>query len=465
VVLLCAITKSQSNMEISELKEEFARNREAIISRWMDFLRIPSISAQPAHDKDCLNAANWLDSYLSSMGFAVELLGGTNRPVVFAQRMIPNRPTVLFYGHYDVQPEDPVELWDSPPFEPQIRGDRLYARGANDDKGHVMFVLAALEALIKNNQLNYSVKILIEGEEETGGKVIAAGLASWRDKVKADSVLVCDTMWVAPQLPTIVLGLKGIVACTVELSGLTKDLHSGLAGGLVKNPATELARLVATLHRPSGEIAIQGYYDEVVPIPADAREVMRNTPIDLRVVEQAVGVSLTGGEADKFTPLERLGFRPTVEVNGINSGYSGPGTKTIVPSKALLKLSCRLVPNQNPEKCMKLLQDHLQKYAPPEFKIEFSDIEIAGAAFSLSPSQPAISRASKTLAEVTGKPVIHSWQGGSIPIVPQLQQVSGGVPILAGFGLEQDNLHAPNESFSLTQFEYGFLFVGRLLST
>ncbi|NDC39257.1 MAG: M20/M25/M40 family metallo-hydrolase, partial [Proteobacteria bacterium] len=371
--------------------------------------------------------------------------------------------TVVFYGHYDVQPVDPLALWHTNPFEPEVRGGRLYARGAQDNKGQLFYVLKALECLIQNAALHCNVKLLIEGEEEHGSAGIAAALPGWGEIARGDVLMVCDTGTMDPAVPTITMGLRGIAACTVEVKGPGKDLHSGVHGGIVRNPALELARLLATLHNADGSIAVEGFYDGVPSIdPADAA--LQNTPpLTDAEYEKLVGVPPLGGEV-RYTPLERNGFRPTIDINGIHSGYGGPGSKTIIPSSAMAKITCRLVYGQDPERTMERLKAHLKRNLPRGCELVISEEHVGGGALRLTSKSKLMELTRTTLAEVCGRDPIFRWFGASIPIIAALAEVSGAEPLLVGFGLEEDNIHAPNENFALEQFKKGFLYAGLMLS-
>lgn len=450
-------------MKLSELQSIYQTNQGRFIERWKELLRIPSVSANPANDGDCRKAAEWLKKYFAELGFKSTVLETSGKPAVFAEYVVDGAPTALFYGHYDVQPPDPLDLWRSPPFEPEIREGRLYARGANDDKGQVSFVLAAIETVVKAKALRYSLKVFIEGEEETASRGIREKIPEWKEMLRADALLICDTPWLGSKLPTIVMGLKGIVGFTVNLTGPARDLHSGFAGAFVRNPATELSRLLATLHKPDGSIAVKGYYDDVLPIPDQIGAALKRSPVDLELLSQSIGTPLCGGET-AYSALERFGFRPTIDINGVSSGYSGPGSKTVLPAKAMAKITSRIVPNQNPRRCIDQMIQHLTEHTPEGIEIEITEIEEGGAGFVLDPSHLFVVSATKVLEATSGFSVAYSWQGASIPIIPLLQEASGAYPLLVGFGLEEDNLHAPNESFSLEQFERGFLFVSSFLS-
>ncbi len=458
----------QHPMTLERLTAQFAANEPRYIEEWKELLRFQSISTDPTYDGDCERCAKWLVSHLETIGFVSRLIQTEGKPVVFAEYIAPHKATqatktVVFYGHYDVQPVDPLELWQSKPFEPEVRGGRLYARGAQDNKGQLWYVVKALELLIQEGALRCNVKLLLEGEEEHGSAGIAAALPGWGDLAKGDVLMVCDTGTMDPAVPTITMGLRGIAACTVEVKGPSKDLHSGVHGGIARNPALELARLLSTLHNLDGSIAVEGFYEGVPPIdPADAA--LQNTPpLTDEQYQQLVGVLPQGGEV-KFTPLERNGFRPTIDINGIHSGYGGPGSKTIIPASALAKITCRLVYGQDPERTMERLKSHLRSHLPKGCELVVSEEHLGGGALRLTSKSKLMELARTTLKDVCGRDPIFRWFGASIPIIAALAEVSGAEPLLVGFGLEEDNIHAPNESFALEQFKRGFLYAGLMLS-
>lgn len=450
---------------IKELNLKFQSCQSRYIGQWVELLRIKSISTDVAFESECLIAANWLVEHLGKLGLSAKLLETGSKPVVYAERKVDaSRPTVLFYGHYDVQPVDPLELWSNPPFSPELRDGRLFARGAQDNKGQLFYVVKAIEALIEVGALNCNLKILIEGEEECGSGGLARALSSWKEQLKADILMVCDTGSLAPGLPAITMGLRGIASLSAVLEGPNKDLHSGVHGGVVRNPALEIARLAASLHNSDGSIAVAGYYDGVKEPAAEDRQLANQVPLLMEQYQQLVGVAPDGGE-QQYTAWERRGFRPTIEVNGIHSGYGGAGGKTIIPSKAELKLSLRLVAGQNPARCLELVQNHLRQNCPQSLKLSFTDIEQGGQAVIVSSKSQVIQQAAAVLQQVCGTAPIYLWEGASIPIVTDLASISGATPLLVGFGLEEDNIHAPNESFAIEQFRLGFLYAGAFLGS
>ncbi|MDC0358030.1 M20/M25/M40 family metallo-hydrolase [Oligoflexia bacterium] len=451
-------------MEKVLLERIYTEQEQSYISGLQELLRIKSVSADPDYEKDCLCCAEWLNAHLNKIGLQSTLLKTRTKPVVFATYPgKPNHPVVSFYGHYDVQPVDPLELWESDPFEPELRDGRLYARGAQDNKGQLFFFLKALEALIAAQALNCTVKVFIEGEEERGSGGIIEAAEGWKEQLKSDILLVCDSGTRAAGVATITLGLRGMAGCSVRLIGPNKDLHSGMHGGVAPNPATVLAQLIASLHNADGSVAVEGFYDAVVKLDEGDRALANKYFMDPAMYEKLVGIAPSGGEAG-YTMAERHCFRPTVEVNGMQSGYNGPGMKTIIPSVATAKLSTRLVDQQEPEDALNKIIAHLKARVPEGLKLEESERELAGPALRLSSNSALVQKAKGVLEEVSGGEVEVTWMGGSIPVVSTLVRVSGAEPLLVGFGVEEDNIHAPNESFLLSQFKQGFLYTGLFLS-
>lgn len=447
------------------LHDLFEANRDRYIAEWKDLLAFPTVSADPDCDRDCAACADWLVRHLRQIGFDARPIPTAFKPLVFAERRgRPGKPVVLFYSHYDVQPVDPLDQWLTPPFQPTLKGDRLFARGAEDNKGQLMAALKAMETLIARNALDATVKVIIEGEEESGGRGITESLPRLKEFLKADILMVADTGMAGPGIPTLVMGLRGIIHLTVLLEGPRHDLHSGLHGGVAPNPATELARLIATLHHPDGRIAVEGFYDSL-PAPTDKERTMANAvPFTASAYLEQTGVSPLAGEKP-FTPAERLGFRPCLEVNGMVSGYGGPGMKTIIPSRASAKISARLAAGQDPRLCLDRLIRHLKQHAPAGLALSIPEQGVGGAGFKLDTDSPVVRKAGTILESLMHRPPVFLWEGASIPIVSTLSQVSGAEPLLVGFGLEEDKIHAPNESYSLEQFRLGYLYTALFLSS
>jgi acetylornithine deacetylase/succinyl-diaminopimelate desuccinylase-like protein len=443
----------------------FERNLSAFIEDWFAFLRFPSVGTDPAHAADCRSCAEWLCCLISESGFNARVLETGSIPAVYAERRGGSgRPTVLFYGHYDVQPVDPLPEWKSPPFEPELRGGRVYARGASDNKGQVMSALKAMEQLVRLDALDATVRILIEGEEESGSGGVARNLAAWSDLLRADVLMVCDTGMAPGGAPALTIGLRGLVHATVEIGGPSRDLHSGVHGGVAPNPAAGIARLVAGLHDDCGRIAVDGFCDGIEPPTQRERELAGLKTFDERAYRNDAGVPPVAGDL-RFTPVERLAFQPSIDVNGLRSGYDGSGTKTIIPSRARAKLTCRLAAGQDPERCLALLKRHLESHAPPGLELRITESGVAGPGFRLDPDSATARKAMAVLDAISDKPAEMIWEGASIPIVSGLARISGAEPLLAGFASPVDSIHAPNESFSLEQFRMGFEYAARLLAS
>ncbi len=448
---------------MSEFSAIFEQKKQDFIEGWKAFLRFASVSTDPANEKDCRDCADWLTRQFSEMGFKASLLETDSKPVVYAERQgATGAPTVLFYGHYDVQPVDPLEGWDTQPFEPTLKGDRLFARGAQDNKGQVWYVLSALRTLIAAHKLQATVKVVIEGEEECGSEGINGRLESWKDKLKADVLLVCDTGSPVPSVAAITAGLRGVISAEFKLKAAAYDLHSGVHGGVAPNPALEMARIVAALHAADGSIAIPGYYESVAKVSEEDLELARAYPLPWEHYKKLTGVAPEGGEKN-IEPLVRRSFRPTIEVNGLHSGYGGPGGKTIIPSEASVKISARIVNGQNPKRCLELLIDHFTKHTPEYLTLEVVYSKGEGPALFLSSKSAWIQKAKAALESFTECGFV--WEGASVPVVSRLAQVAQADPVLVGFGLEEDRIHAPNESFSIEQFRKGFLFATAFLSS
>jgi acetylornithine deacetylase/succinyl-diaminopimelate desuccinylase-like protein len=361
-----------------------------------------------------------------------------------------------------VQPVDPVEAWETPPFEPDEREGRIFARGASDNKGQTMYFLMAVERLISLGKLRAGMTVILEGEEECGSEGLSSKLMEWKELLKADVLMVCDTGALTPGVPFITMGLRGLVSMEITLGGIHHDLHSGALGGVVKNPATEMARLITSFHNPDGSIAVKGYYDQVQAFSPEDRVLVNASWPPAEVFRSMVGVEALGGEL-RFPPAERRGMRPTIEVNGLYSGYQGPGEKTIIPALATCKITSRLVSDQDPERCLNLLEAHVREYAPKGLELTVVSRHVGGRAIALSSDNPLIARARRVLDALSSAPTQFTWEGGSIPVVERLCEVSGATPLLVGFALESDRAHAPNESFAISQFELGFRYASRML--
>ncbi len=452
-------------MNKTTLETAFNAGSARFVEDWKAFLRFASISAEPEHANDCHDCAAWLSKHLGAIGFQSRVIETGGHPLVFAERRgKPGRPVILFYGHYDVQPVDPVEKWTTPPFEPDLRGTRLYARGAQDNKGQVMYVLKAMETLARNNALDCGVKVLIEGEEEGGGAGTCEALPGLKKELAADVLLACDAQAAPSGGPTITMGLRGLAHLTAVLHGPAHDLHSGSHGGRAPNPATGLARLIASFHNNDGSVAVPGFYEGVAEPTQKERALAAKGAVDDETYRKQTGVKPLAGES-RYSPVERVGFRPSLEVNGIRSGYGGPGAKTIIPSSATVKLTMRLISGQAPAKILAAVIAHLEKNTPPGFSLEIAEKGIAGGALRLNVDSPVISHAARVLGSLFGQEVTMLWEGASVPIIAMLSEISGAEPLLVGFGREEDNIHAVNESFSMEQFRGGFLFAASYLAS
>lgn len=448
---------------MEEIEAYFASHRERFVQEWREFLSFKSISADPHYQQDCEACAEWLSSHLEKIGLEARVWSSQTKPLVFAERKgNPNKPVVLFYGHYDVQPVDPLDLWRSNPFEGTIRDGRMYARGAEDNKGQVFFFCKALEALVRTGADLPTIKVLIEGEEESGSQALHAGLAQWGEALSADILMVCDTDMLEAGRPAITMGLRGIAQCEVRVHGPAMDIHSGMYGGMVLNPLQSLARIIASLYKPDGAVAVPGFYAGASEPTPQETQMVTQAPIDLEQISRHLGVPLAGGEG-RFSPLERRGLRPTLEVNGIGGGYQGAGGKTVIPSYGFAKLSMRLVAGQDPERILEAVVQYLEGMSSEAARVEVVDQAIGGAALRLPLDSTVVKLAERAIERGFGVKPAYIWNGASIPIIPALAQASGALPLLVGFGLDQDNIHSPNESFSLQQFEEGFRYVAHFM--
>jgi acetylornithine deacetylase/succinyl-diaminopimelate desuccinylase-like protein len=441
------------------------QNHPRFLNELKDLLRIPSVSTLPEHKGDCRRAAEALAAELSRIGMEnARLIEGEGHPMVYAEWLhAAGKPTALFYGHYDVQPTDPLDEWLSPPFEPTERNGNLYARGAVDDKGQVWAQIKAIESLLAaTGSLPLNVRVILEGEEEVGGEGIAALVASKPAELKADFALVCDTELFAPGLPTLCVGLRGMIYTELEVRGAKSDLHSGMYGGAAPNPFMALAQMLARLKDEDGHILIPGFYDEIIPPSAEELAAWRSLPFDeeqYRIAE--VGSRSLVGEPG-YTVLERTWARPTLDVHGIPGGFTGAGAKTVIPAKALAKVSMRLVPGMTPAKSFALYKAYVEKIAPAGVDVEVRLIH-SGDPCLVRVDNPYIQAATRALKEVWGKETVFIRSGGSIPIVGDFDRHLGMPSVMMGFGLPDDNIHAPNEKFHLKNFELGIESIVRFL--
>lgn len=449
---------------LEELKKYFNDFKDEIVKDYFTFLKFQSISSEPQYKQSLLACCDWLKDRLEKMGFDVEIWPTKGHPTLFASFMKagPDQPTLLIYNHYDVQPVDPLNLWTSPPFEPTIRNGEVYARGAQDNKGQCFYVLLALKALLeRDNTLPVNIKLCIEGEEECGSAGLAGILKNKKEELKADYLAIVDLGMEKPTKPAITLGTRGIVTMDVEISGTHTDLHSGSHGGIAFNPIHALIKLLAALRDESGKIAVPGFYKEV-KIMDEKDKGRLSLAFDPVQYENDYGAAPTGGEHG-YTPLERGWIRPTIEVNGISGGYSGEGFKTVIPAKASAKISCRLVPDQDPEVIGKLVADFLESRAPNGTKVVVHVHPGQGKALRGNINSKAVQAFAKAYEEVFQSPCDYVMAGGSIPITTELAQACGGEVIMLGLGLMSDCIHAPNEHFGLDRIEKGFLATARAL--
>lgn len=431
------------------IKNYIEENKERFLSELFDYLRIPSISALSENKPDMIRAAEYLQSSLLAAGAdKAKVMATDGNPVVYAEKIInPSLPTVLVYGHYDVMPVEPLELWKSEPFQPEIRDEKIWARGADDDKGQAFMHVKAFEYMMKTNQLPCNVKFMVEGEEEVGSVNLGKFCEEHKEMLKSDVILVSDTGMIAQETPSITVGLRGLAYLEVELTGPNRDLHSGIFGGAVANPANILAKLIASLHDEDNKITIPGFYDDVIEISMEERAAMAKAPFVLEDYKKALDLEEVWGEKG-FSTIERTGIRPTLDINGIWSGYIGEGAKTVLPSVAYAKISMRLVPAQDSVKIGELFERHMNAIAPKYTKIKVTNLH-GGEAY-VSPIDTVEYKAAHMAYEKTfGIAPIPTRSGGSIPIIALFEKVLGTKSILMGFGLESDAIHSPNENFPL----------------
>ena len=438
------------------------QNQSRFVAELCELLRFPSVSAQPQHKKDLLACAEWLVNHCRAIGLDAKICPTDGHPIVLAKtprlaatkRSEGGKPHFMVYGHYDVQPPEPLDLWQTPPFEPRLAGRLLFARGSTDNKGQYFAHLKAVEAYLNTGTpLPCDLTFLIEGEEEVGSANLAKFLKMHRKELACDSVVVSDTGMPSPEHPALTYSLRGIIAFEITLHGPARDLHSGGFGGAVDNPAMALSQLLGKLRDKNGRISIPGFYDDVKPLTAYERKQFARLPITDAKLQKLTGVKKLFGERG-FTPTEQRTARPTFEINGITSGYQGAGTKTIVPAVASAKITCRLVPDQNPASIRKIVCDHLKKICPPSVRMEIQAGHGAEAYF-VSPTSNEAQAALRALREAFGHEPVLQREGGSIPIVNDFKKVLGADTLLLGLGLPGDNAHSPNESFSLDSFENG----------
>lgn len=441
---------------MSNVQEYIESNKENFKEELFELLRIPSVSTDSSHKGDVRKAAEFLKNNLEALGLdRVELFETDGNPIVYGELVREDsKPTVLVYGHYDVQPPDPLEKWDTPPFEPTVRDGDIYARGASDDKGQAFTHVKALEAYVKSGtDFPVNIKFILEGEEEVGSPNLVPFIKSHSELLSCDMVLISDTAMFAEDTPSITYGLRGLAYMEVEVTGPNRDLHSGVYGGAVENPANVLAEIITKLKDEDGVVQIEGFYDDVKPLSDEDREAYKKLPFDEEAYKKNLGLKAVHGEKG-YSTLERASARPTLDVNGLWSGYQGEGAKTVLPSVAGAKISMRLVPDQDPKKIAQLFKKQVEKLAPDTVTVKVTEHHGGHPAIT-DLSFYGLKAAAKAFREVYGKEPLFSREGGSIPIVADFQKVLGAQSILMGFGLNSDAIHSPNEKFALKDFYRG----------
>ena len=446
----------------------FEEQRESILKEYFELLRFPTVGAEPTRLKDCVDCAVWLKKWLAPQGFAVELMQAPKMlgtpPILFAERKgDEGAPTLLVYGHYDVQPADPVSEWKTPPFEPTVDNGRIYCRGAQDDKGQFFAFLCGVRDYLAGDGPRPTLKVVLEGQEESGSTALEQMAPSLRRRLAADVLLVCDTGAASGLRPAIIAGLRGVSHFTIRLSGPNRDLHSGEYGGIAPNAAQAMAELVSSLHLRDGSVAVAGFKDGIEPPVHDelkAAEVSAPTKEEL---EKDIGCESAGGQLGK-TIVQRLCFEPTIEVNGIHSGYGGPGAKTVIPCEAVAKISMRLVPGQTPRSAFEAVRRHLEDNVPRGMKLSIEDYNPGASGFRLPLASPLFRLAEHVLGEMDERGPVFVWDGASIPVISAIREASGAAPLIVGWGQSEDRIHSPNESYSFVQFEKARDWARRIIS-
>lgn len=438
-----------------EINQYIEQHQQRFIDELLDLLKIPSVSADSKFKNDVINAANFVRDKLLAAGVdTAEVIPTAGHPVVYAEKIIDtDLPTILVYGHYDVQPPDPYELWDSPPFEPVIKDGNIYARGAADDKGQFYMHVKAFEAMLQTGPLTCNVKFMIEGEEEVGSENLGRFLNENRERLSADVILISDTSIISTETPSITIGLKGLSYLQVEVTGPNRDLHSGVYGGAVDNPVNVLCNMIASLKDENNRITIPGFYDKVVELSDGERAELARAPFDLQAYMDDLGLDAVDGEKG-YSTLERTGIRPTLDVNGIWGGYTGEGAKTVLPSRASAKISMRLVPDQDSEEITQLFTEHFKALAPETVKVKVTPHH-GGKPYVTPVESIAFQAASMAFEEAWGKKPVPTRDGGSIPIVALFDEVLKIDTVLLGFGLDSDAIHSPNEKYGVFNFIKG----------
>ncbi|MCB0345399.1 MAG: dipeptidase [Bdellovibrionales bacterium] len=448
---------------ILALQKLYDDNADNIVNGFYEFLRFKSISTEKEFAKDVRDCANWVEQFLSEAGLHTEQWETRGHPVVFAQNeQDTNKPTVLIYNHYDVQPVDPLELWKSDPFVPTVRDGEVYARGAQDNKGQCWYVLNAIKLLKqRDGSLPVNIKLLIEGEEEAASDGLTRIVSERAKQLAADHLLIVDLGFHHKLQPAVTLGIRGIAVMTMKLRGSSVDLHSGGHGGIAYNPNRAMSEMLASLYDKDGKVAVPGFYDDIKELSEQERAKI-DFSFDKDFYKSTFGAEPTGGES-KYSPAERCWLRPTVEINGIRGGYTGDGFKTVIPAETIAKISCRLVPGQNPKKIGDLVADFLKSKAPAGITADIEVHQGGGTAVVTSPDTPVVQAAAQAYTELAGTECKFIMEGGSIPIVTELAKASGAEVVLLGYGLPGDLVHAPNEHFGLDRLKKGFVTIGRIL--
>ena len=440
---------------MKKVKQFIEDNKERFMEELFEAIRIPSISSLSDHKDDMIRMANFFKESLLKAGVdKAEVMPTAGNPVVYAEKIIdPELPTVLVYAHYDVMPVDPLDLWDTPPFEPEIRDGKIYARGADDDKGQGFMHFKAFEALVATDMLPVNVKFMIEGEEEIGSVSLGAFCDEHKEMLQADIILVSDTGMIAEDIPSITTGLRGLSYWQVEVTGPNRDLHSGLFGGAVANPINVLANLIAQMTDEDGKVTMPGFYDDVLVATDKEREMLNKAPFSVDEYKEAIDVEELGGEKG-YTTIERTGIRPSFDVCGIWGGYTGEGAKTVLPSKAFAKISTRLVPDQDNVKIAKMFEEYFASIAPKSVKVKVDSLH-GGQAYVCPIDLPAYKAAEKAFEEIYDRTPVPMRSGGSIPIISTFEEKLGTKTVLMGFGLESDAIHSPNENYPVNNFYKG----------
>ncbi|WP_042149261.1 dipeptidase [Paucisalibacillus sp. EB02] len=433
-----------------------SENRDRLLQKLNEFLSIPSVSTDSVHKEDVSKAGSFLETYLTETGFEnIQQIETKKHPIVYAEytKAGPDAPTVLLYGHYDVQPVDPIELWKSDPFKPEVRDGRLFARGSSDDKGQVFMHLAVFEAMMKTEgKLPLNVRVCLEGEEEIGSENLYSILQEKKDLFQADFAVISDSGMVAKNQPTILYGLKGFTGVEITVSGPDHDLHSGMYGGAVRNPIMALSHILASMKDEDEVVTVDGFYDGVEGLTDEERQLIEQVPSEDFV--RATGITETVSEKG-YTAKEHTMARPTFEVNGIYGGYQGEGTKTIIPTSATAKITCRLVPGQEPDRIQEALEAHVKKVAPTGVTVEVKKEKLSAKAYKVEPNHPLIQKAAHSYTKAFGKETVYVRMGGSIPVVEWIEDIYNIPIVLLGFGTPDDRLHSPNESFPLDSYDKG----------